>query len=66
MKLDNAQLHLLRLTAKGSDAEGWAKVSGAIWPFVAKLPDDLVERRPSEDGGHVRLTDRGEAIIMYS
>ena len=66
MKLDAGTLHLMRLTARDGDAEGWAKVSKVLWPIVAKLPDDLVELRPSDDGGHMRLTSDGKAIVRYA
>jgi hypothetical protein len=66
MKLDAGQLHLMRLTQKDAQPDGWAKVSQAIWPFATKLPDDLVEKRPSGDAGHIRLTEGGKAIVRYS
>ena len=66
MKLDSGTIHLLRLTAKDADAEGWSKVSGLLWPICSKLPDDLIEKRPSDDGGHIRLTSYGKAIVRYA
>lgn len=67
MKLDSGSLHLMRLAIKGTkDGDGWAKVSAVVWPSVVKLPDDLVEKRPSDEGGHVRLTVSGEAVVFYS
>lgn len=66
MKLDDGQKHLLRLALKDADADGWAKVSSIVWPLVSKLPDDLIEKRPSDTGGHVRLTGRGKAVVLYS
>jgi hypothetical protein len=64
-KLVVGTIHLLRLTAKGADPEGWSKVSKLLWPTCSKLPDDLVEKRQSDDGGHIRLTSDGEAIVRY-
>lgn len=66
MKLDSGTLRILRLTERGAAADGWAKVSQQVWPLVATLPDDLVEKRPSEDGGHIRLTEGGKLIVHYS
>jgi hypothetical protein len=66
VKLDSGTIHLLRLTSKDADAEGWAKVSKILWPICCKLPDDLVEKRPSDDGGHIRLTSDGQAIVRYA
>lgn len=64
--IDNGQLHLLKLASQEQDAEGWAKVSEILWPIVSKLPDDLVEKRAGEDGGHIRLTEGGQAIVRYA
>lgn len=66
MKLDSGTIHILRLTAKDADKDGWSKVSKLLWPICSKLPDDLVEKRPSADGGHIRLTSDGEAIVRYA
>ena len=67
MKLSSAQLHVLRLARKEADGSGWTKVSRIVWPLVSALPADLVEKRPAEDGGgHIRLTDRGDAVVFYS
>lgn len=65
MKIDHGDIRLLRLALKGAQSDGWAKVSKAVWPAIARLPDDLIEKRPTEEGGHVRLTDRGDAIVTY-
>lgn len=65
MKLDGGELHLLRFIAKGVDTDGWAKVSQIIWPLYEKLPNDLVEKRPSDNGGHMRLTENGKTLLRY-
>jgi hypothetical protein len=66
MTLDSGSKHILRLAVKDADAEGWATVSKVVWPLLAKIPDELLEKRPSDDGGHVRLTDTGDAVLRYS
>lgn len=65
-KLDDGSKHLLRLAMREADAEGWAKVSKVVWPAIVRIPDDLVEKRPSDDGGYCRLTVGGEAVINYT
>lgn len=65
-KLDDEDKHLLRLAFKSADAEGWSKISALVWPLVSSLPDDLVEKRPSDSGGYIRLTEGGEAIVLYT
>ena len=64
-KLDAGQSHMLRLIVKGQDSHGWAKVSRTLWPHVSQLPIDLVEFRPADVGGHVRLTDAGKAVVEW-
>lgn len=66
MKLDGGTIHILKLTSRDADQDGWSKVSKLIWPICAALPDDLVKKRPSDDGGHIRLTSDGEAIVRYA
>lgn len=65
-QLNNGDMHLLRLVQKGRDAQGWAKVSKMLWPIVQGLPSELVELRPSEDGGHMKLTEAGETVLAWS
>ena len=65
-QLSSGHANLMRLAIKGADADGWAKVSKIVWPMVAQLPADLVELRPSDDGGHVRLTEHGHVVLKYS
>lgn len=65
MALNDGDKHLLKLIANAPQIEGWSKVSKTVWPVIAKLPNELVEKRPSNDGGHVRLTDTGHTILMY-
>jgi hypothetical protein len=67
MKLDAGQKHLLRLTAKGaSENGGWAPVSKLVWPLIAALPNDLIEKQPAAEGGLARLTEAGETVLFYS
>lgn len=67
MTLDSGTLRLLRLALKEADKDGWAKVSKLVWPLVVALPADLTELRGADDGGgYVKLTDRGDAVVMYS
>ena len=43
---------MLKLTKKAKkDANGWAKVSKAVWPSVRTLPSQLVELQETNDGG---------------
>ena len=66
VKLDAGKINLLRLVLRHADANGWAKVSAMVWPLVISLPRDLVETSPTGDGGYVRLTDSGKAVVLYS
>lgn len=64
--LDAGHRHLMNLAARDADSDGWTKVSEIVWPLVTKIPAELVELRPSDDGGHVRLTERGHLVLMYT
>lgn len=63
--LDNGEKNFIRLIAKGQEKHGgWAKVSKVLYPLVQKMPPELVDHEPEEDGrGRARLTQRGEAIL---
>lgn len=65
-KLSPASCHLLRLIRKDADSDGWAKVSSVVWPLVQKLPEELVELRPSGDAGHVKLTEAGNTVLDWT
>lgn len=65
-KLDLGQTHLLRLADKGADAEGWAKVSEALWPLLAGVPDELLERSDDGTAKRVRLTEAGRIVLEYA
>lgn len=64
-KLDAGQKHLLRLVAKEQESpDGWAKVSKAVYPLMAKMPGELVElHQVSDGGGRARLTPAGQEVI---
>ena len=64
-KLNSGEKHFLRLIASGqADNGGWAKVSKTLYPLVQKMPPELVEHEPAEDGwGRARLTPQGEAVL---
>lgn len=65
-KLNIGERHALRLAQRDADVNGWTKVSAKLWPLISKLPADLVEFRPAESGGgHIRLTERGHAVVDY-
>lgn len=65
MQLTNGEKHLLRLIQKDRDADGWAKVSELVWPFVEKLPSQLCELRATEDGRFIKLTHDGEVVLDW-
>lgn len=64
-KLDGGEKNFIRLIAKGQEQHGgWANVSKPLYPLVQKMPPELVEHEPADDGrGRARLTQRGEAIL---
>ena len=66
-KLSNEQRDLLKLILRSKPQDdGWYSVSSQVWPVVSGgLPDDLAETKPFEDGGLLRLTERGQAVADY-
>ena len=66
MQLEKGEIHMLKLTKKANkDANGWAKVSKAVWPSVRTLPSQLVELQETNDGGFIRLTREGETVLDF-
>jgi|HubBroStandDraft_5_1064220.scaffolds.fasta_scaffold592327_2 hypothetical protein len=65
--LDDGDKRLLRQIVDEMRSDGWARVSKVVWPVIEKLPDDLVEKKPRDDGSaEVRVTDRGLAVAAYA
>ena len=65
-KLDHGQKHLLKLTRRDADAEGWAKVSSFLYPHIKKsLPEELVTMElVGDDGsGRAKLTPAGNSLL---
>lgn len=68
-KLTPQQKGFMALIMRSPDqGGGWRRVSKMVWPLVARaaLPDELIEVRPEGDAGMVRLTERGEAVALYT
>lgn len=63
--LDPGTKHILRLIQRDKDAEGWTKVSRTLWPWILKLPIELVETQAREEGGVAKLTERGNIVIEW-
>lgn len=63
--IDHDQKHLMRLILRDRGEDGWAKVSQLVWPLVSSIPDALVEKKPTEDGGFVKLTHDGETVLAW-
>lgn len=66
-KLTDKQRQCIALLMRSPDeGDGWRKCSAVIWRGIVPMyPDDLVEKRPSDDGGFVRLTERGKVVADY-
>ena len=64
-KLSDNDKHLLRLIHRSEKRDGWASVSQPIWPFIAKLPSDLVELQEVGFSGIVKLTREGETVLKW-
>lgn len=64
-KLDEGTKRLLMLAIRDADWSGWANVSKVVWPAIAAVPDEILEKRPDANGGSVRITRVGEAVLRY-
>lgn len=67
MAFTEKQTNILRLIQRSKpEDDGWYRVSKVVWPLVkGTLPDDLVELKPTDDGGFLRFTERGQAVADY-
>ena len=66
-KLGRAEFHLLWLAQRSADDHGWAPVSNVVWPHLASVPADLLEREWPEgaEKGRCQLTPAGAAVLKY-
>ena len=61
--LNAGQKHVIRLIVKERDSNGWAKVSGVLYPTLSSTtPSELVCFEKTECGGRCRLTEKGECV----
>ena len=57
MKLDHGTIHLMRLVEQGKKDDGWAPVSKVVYPLLADVPAELVDREQFDTGaGRAKLT----------
>ena len=66
MRIDYKTRHLMTLIRKDANDDGWACVSDQLWPFLEALPVELVDRKETEMGGMVRLTDKGNTVLDWT
>lgn len=66
-KLNEKQRNLLNLIKRSKpEADGWYRASKMVWPLIADaFPADLAETREADEGGYIKLTDRGQAVADY-
>lgn len=46
--------------------DGWRSVSGACWPLLENMPEELIELEPGKVGGCARMTDAGRTVLAYT
>ncbi len=65
--MTNEQIkNTLALIQRSPDhGDGWRSCSAACWHLIQDLPDTLVERKPSDAGGLVRMTQNGVAVLVF-
>ena len=63
-KLDYGQKHIMRLISRDKGADGWATVSEQLYPVLSrKMPEKLMVFEKLGNGGRVKLTIEGEAVL---
>jgi hypothetical protein len=70
-KLEDKQMDMLKLIGRSPpDSEGWRKVSAQCCVLFEKEdilpPAELYAFERTENGGRVRMTERGETLLAYS
>lgn len=64
--LNSTVRRLLILAQSETDAEGWCKISKAVWPLVKNIPAEFFEIKPSEGGGgYIKLTELGDSYVNW-
>ena len=64
MKLDIQHKHILNITERDKDDEGWTKVSEKLFPVLSKnMPIELIIFEKTSDGYRARLTDKGKSVV---
>lgn len=63
-KLDAKHIHIIKLTARDADKEGWAGVSEQLYPILTSvMPAELVTFEKTAEGGRMKLTKEGQAVL---
>jgi hypothetical protein len=65
IEITSGALNLLRLAARGQAEDGWAPVSEKVWPMLALVPSQLLERERLDGGGRCRITEHGRIMLAY-
>lgn len=65
-KISGPDRHLLSLIRKDKKPDGWTSVSRMVWPFMLKLPRELVELEEVGEGGIAKLTPTGEIVLDWT
>ena len=64
-KLDDGQKHILRLIERDKREDGTALVSEQLYNVLSvNMPKELVTFEKLNNGGIVKLTDEGKAVII--
>ena len=64
MKLDIQHKHILNITERDKDDEGWTKVSKKLFPVLSKnMPTELIIFDKTSDEYRARLTEEGKSVV---
>lgn len=65
-KLSPQQKQALKLIGRSCNADGYCRVSDAVWPLVVCIPEELIILEKQDKGGIAQLRYAGKVILKYT
>ena len=65
MKLSTTEIDLIKYIKRSRYVDDWAQVSEKLWPYIMKLPVQLIELKEAENNKFVKLSHDGEIVFYW-
>jgi hypothetical protein len=65
-QINNDCRHLMRLLKQDPKTNGWVRVSDILWPFIKKIPLELIHVKQTAEGNFARLSYDGEVVVKWT